>query len=135
MKLFFKALTISAAVVALQHVAIADSAPNSDIDSAEHLKKVYIGLEGGISIPLKKTFKEKVPGLPNLKYKGELSQSGMYGAILGYGFYPGMAAEFNFQRKPNYKLKVTTPAVTIAVPRLGNITIPSGSATTKIKSE
>ncbi len=33
----------------------------------------------------------------------------MYGALLGYKFYPGMAAEFSYQHKPKYKLNITIP--------------------------
>lgn len=128
MQNIIKSVLFLGAVSVFQMNALANC--GCDIQDTKH-GNFYLGLEGGISLPVKRTFKEKMKSMPELKYEGELSKSSMYGAILGYRFYPKMAAEFNFQRKPSYKLKITTP--TVPVPVLGSI--PSGNSTTKVHSD
>ncbi|MES2215172.1 MAG: hypothetical protein V4485_04030 [Pseudomonadota bacterium] len=95
--------------------------------------KFYVGIEGGASMPLKQKFdiKDKESGL---KSKAKLSRSAMYGAIVGYKFYPEMAFELAFQRKPLYKAKVTTPATTYQAPGI-TLAVPSASNTVKITSD
>lgn len=72
----------------------------------------YVGLEGGLSSPIINTFKKKmdVAG-EKIPVKGTLSNSLMYGALLGYKFYPGIAAEFSYQHKPKYKMNVMIPDI------------------------
>lgn len=71
----------------------------------------YVGIEGGASYPIKDSFKKKidVPGVGNVESKGKLNHSGMYGALVGYKFYPDMAVEFSWQKKPKYKLNIALP--------------------------
>lgn len=82
----------------------------------------YVGVEGGMSYPIQSTFKKKidVPGVGKVESKGKLSSSSMYGALLGYKFYPDMAIEFSWQKKPHYKLNISLPE-TIAKDLMPNI--------------
>ncbi|MBP7190451.1 MAG: outer membrane beta-barrel protein [Rickettsiaceae bacterium] len=68
----------------------------------------YIGVEGGMSAPVVSKFKKKIEGVNTT---GTLKKSPMYGALMGYKFYPGMAIEFSWQRKPNYRLNIAVPDV------------------------
>ena len=125
--------------VAISTSAIADCGCSDN--NARH--KFYIGGEGGISAPVKRKFEEKLSVDKSLKCKGNLSNSSMYGVLMGYRFYEGMALEGAFQRKPLYKLRVTTPQVMLTnvpiaqVPGLvlPSVTVPSGQSTVKVGSD
>lgn len=67
-------------------------------------RKFYLGLEGGVSSALKKEFTHK-----ETKMKGALKSSPLYGALVGYRFYPGMAIEASWQHKPKYTLNFKLP--------------------------
>ncbi len=89
--------------------AAAHSCCDSHDTSTKH--SIYLGIEGGASYPIKNTFKKKidVPDVGKVESKGKLNSSAMHGALIGYEFYPGIAVEFSFQRKPKYKLNIALP--------------------------
>jgi opacity protein-like surface antigen len=76
-----------------------------DCDEDKPERKLYLGIEGGWSAALKKSFIHK-----ETKVTGSLKSSPFYGGIVGYRFYPGMAIEANFQHKPKYFMNFVLPA-------------------------
>lgn len=95
-------LAISAAMALLSAVFSSTKAVASSNDS----DVLYLGVEGGISAPVVEKFKKEIEGT---KTTGILKKSEMYGALIGYKFYPGMAIEFSWQRKPHYRLNISVP--------------------------
>ncbi len=101
-------------IAALSFAAVLSSTAANACDCHNHKKETgfYVGLEGGLSAPIINTFKKKMEVVgQKVPVKGHLSNSLMYGALLGYKFYPGMAAEFSYQHKPKYKMNVTIPNI------------------------
>lgn len=97
-----------------------NAAAHSCCDSHDTRKKhsIYLGIEGGASYPIQNTFKKKidVPDVGKVESKGTLNSSAMHGALIGYEFYPGIAVEFSFQRKPKYKLNIALPESIMDIP-------------------
>lgn len=105
---FALASLISAAVSSSAFASCGSCGCSAKKDATHNL---HIGIEGGLSIPMQNDFetkKMKILG-QDKKIKGHLNQSKMFGALVGYEFYPGMYAELSYQRKPFYKSRVTTP--------------------------
>jgi hypothetical protein len=127
----YKALASFVLAMTMSTSSIANCGCHGSDDDTN--KKMYLGLEGGFSAPLKHRFKEKISAGSSLKCQGDITDSGMYGVLMGYKFYEGMSLEGAFQGKPSYKLKITTPSVQVNTP-FGLISVPSGSNTTKVKS-
>lgn len=121
---------IKTSIAALAFAALVSSASANDC-GCKHDKEhtgFYVGLEGGFSMPVPNTFKKKVDGI---NIQGKLSNSPMYGALLGYKFYPGIAAEFSYQHKPKYKLDITLPDT----PAIYGLTAKKNSAKVKVTSD
>ena len=121
---------IKTSIAALGFAALVSSANAHDCGckhNKEHMG-FYVGVEGGFSAPVPNTFKKKVEGV---NIKGKLSNSAMYGALLGYKFYPGMAAEFSYQHKPKYKLNITLPDTDLP----GGAVAQKNSAKVKVTSD
>lgn len=90
---------------------------NAKADQIDSEKFVYAGLELGISEPVKHSFKHK-------KTKFRLEKSKMFGAKVGYGFYPNMMLEISGTHQPRYKFSYVLPAFNFALPTpLGNMNI------------
>lgn len=121
---------IKTSIAALSFAALVSSANAHDCGckhNKEHMG-FYVGVEGGFSAPVPNTFKKKVEGV---NIQGKLSNSVMYGALLGYKFYPGMAAEFSYQHKPKYKLNITLPDTDLE----GGAVAQKNSAKVKVTSD
>lgn len=116
MKKIQSLLVATAASLLFANVANANCCCDANADAKK--SNWYVGIEGGASYPIKDSFKKKidVPGVGKLESKGKLSDSGMYGALVGYKFYPDMAVEFSWQKKPKYKLKISLPETKFDVP-------------------
>lgn len=97
---------LKAVVVSLGISILSSSAVASCCDSPKEERKFYIGIEGGVSSALKKEFTHK-----QTKMKGALKSSPLYGGLVGYRFYPGMAIEFSWQHKPKYTLNFKLPEI------------------------
>lgn len=120
-------------IAALGLAAVLSSTTASACDCHKHKKETgfYIGLEGGLSAPVINTFKKDMDVAGDkIPVKGHLSNSPMYGALLGYKFYPGMAAEFSYQHKPKYKMNVMIPDINM----LGT-TAQKNSSKVKVRSD
>ncbi len=65
--------------------------------------KIYFGIEGGYSMPLKKHFKEKSGVI------GKLHGTEVYEGKVGYMFYPNLAVELSYSFRPRYKLRTIYP--------------------------
>jgi len=85
----------------------------------------YIGAEGGIVDPVVKKFRH-----PNSGSSLTLKKSAMYGAKIGYSFYPQMAIELSLSHQPKYRLNYVLPQQNIAP----NFVIPQTLGSTKIVS-
>jgi len=94
-------LTLLSLSITFASLATADC----DCDEDKPERKLYLGIEGGWSAALKKSFIHK-----ETKVTGSLKSSPFYGGIVGYRFYPGMAIEANFQHKPKYFMNFVLPA-------------------------
>lgn len=99
MKNLFQVVAIMLAISSSASITTADCC-----DSNDESRKLYIGIEGGISSALKKEFTHK-----ETKMKGAIKSSPLYGSLVGYRFYPGMAIEFSWQHKPKYTLNFKLP--------------------------
>ncbi len=91
----------------------------------EEIRKIYLGIEGGISGAMKKEFTHK-----STKMTGSLKASPLYGALIGYRFYPGMAIEASWQHKPRYKMNFKLPKFS-----LGPVEFSKTPGSTKIISD
>ena len=71
-------------------------------------KKIYFGLDIGVSKPAKKNFKEIIRNVDHTKTKATVSlkKTTMYTGKIGWDFYPNMSIEFNFDYKPKYCIGV-----------------------------
>lgn len=67
---------------------------------------VYVGAQFGLSEPLVKSFKHK-----DSNTLIRLKQSHMYGARVGYSFYPNMRLEFSGTYQPKHRLAYRLPEV------------------------
>ncbi len=128
---------IKTSIVALGVTALLSSV-NANACDCKHKKEhtgFYIGVEGGLSAPIPNTFKKKMDfSGQKVTIEGKLSNSAMYGALLGYKFYPGMAAEFSYQHKPNYKLNITLPDTNFSFAGMP-VTAKKNSAKVKVTSD
>lgn len=129
---------IQLSIAALSLATIISSTSANACDCHKNTKEtgLYLGLEGGLSAPVISTFKKKmdVAG-QKVTAKGHLSNSPMYGALLGYKFYPGIAAEFSYQHKPKYKLNITLPDTAFTLKGLtGNYAALNGTQATAKKT-
>lgn len=86
----------------------------------------YVGVSGGLSRPLKSSFKVKAG---DSEYKVPLSNSFMFTLEGGYQFSEGMDLNGSIDFKPNYKMKVKIPDFTD-----GGNTIKLGEVSTKVKA-
>ena len=81
---------------------LASSALACSIASSNVLANIYVGLEGGLSLPAQSSFVDK-----DTKTKVKLGHSPMFGARFGYEFAPNMAAEFSYTYQPKYDFNVS----------------------------
>lgn len=73
---------------------------------------IYIGTELGFSEPVVKKFKET--DIVGRTTRMRLKQSKMYGARIGYSFYPNMMIELSATHQPKYRLHYKLPAVDLS---------------------
>lgn len=66
----------------------------------------YVGLDLGASIPAAKFFRDK-----DTDSVSRLTQSRMWGASVGYSFYPGMMIEFAMTHQPSYDFSYEIPVL------------------------
>ncbi len=93
-------------------------------------KYFYVGTELGLSEPVVKSFVNK-----ETKSKFRLKQSDMYGARVGYSFYPGMMIELSGTYQPKYGFTYVLPETVVAThPQFGPITISKTPGSTKVIS-
>lgn len=87
--------------------------------SNEPNKFVYLGVEGGVSIPVVNKFEHKAS-----RIKIRLKNSSQYGGKVGYSFYPQMALELSGTHHPKYKLHYLIPAAekTLKIPGKTDVT-------------
>ena len=108
--------------------AILLSINSANANNAED-RYIYIGTELGISEPVVKNFVDK-----ETDAKFRLKQSTMFGARIGYSFYPGMMIEISGTYQPKYGLTYLLPVKStgINIPGLGALDIPETSGRTKV---
>ncbi len=66
----------------------------------------YVGLDLGASIPMAKFFRDRETDTVS-----RLTKSKMFGASVGYSFYPGMMIEFAVTHQPSYDFSYEIPVV------------------------
>lgn len=76
----------------------------------------YVGLDLGASIPAAKFFRDKETDTVS-----RLTQSRMWGASIGYSFYPGMMIEFAMTHQPSYDFSYEIPVKELDSTSHGNI--------------
>jgi len=108
--------------------AILLSINSANANNAED-RYIYIGIELGISEPVVKNFVDK-----DTDAKFRLKQSTMFGARIGYSFYPGMMIEISGTYQPKYGLTYLLPVKStgINIPGLGALDIPETPGRTKV---
>lgn len=85
---------------------------------AEELRSnyFYVGLDLGASIPAAKFFRDRETDTVS-----RLTKSKMFGASLGYSFYPGMMIEFAMTHQPSYDFSYEIPIKDLDLISHGNI--------------
>ncbi len=68
----------------------------------------YIGLDGGLSMPLRNHFRQLNKALGK-SVKVNMKRTKKYTAKIGYSFYPQMFLEFAYTHQPRYKLSYLLP--------------------------
>ncbi len=83
---------------------------------------VYIGTEIGFSEPVIKKFEET--DVVGRTTRMRLKQSKMYGARIGYSFYPNMMIELSATHQPKYRLHYKLPAIDLSAKLVPGLVIP-----------
>lgn len=116
------------AVLGLGLVFVAVAANAETISSNANDRYVYVGTEFGISDPIIKSFKHD-----ESKTKIRLKKSHLYGARIGYSFYPNMMIEISGSHQPKYRMAYKLPEKSLSslVPGLS---IPETPGVTKVSA-
>jgi opacity protein-like surface antigen len=112
MSKMIKLFAASALIASLSSVSAfaAESALNGKTEkpevNAENNDKcrIYLGFEGGTSIPAAKGFTHK-----DSNTKVTLKKSPLYTGLIGYEFSPGMFLELSVSRQPKFNLGINLP--------------------------
>ena len=89
---------------------------------------VYVGTEFGISDPMIKSFEHQ-----ESKTKIRLKKSHMYGARVGYSFYPNMMVEISGTYQPKYKLAYRLPEQSLSS-LIPGLSIPETPGITRVSA-
>jgi opacity protein-like surface antigen len=106
----------------------------SDANASD--RYAYIGVNAGLSEPVVKSFKYK-DSTTKKETMIRLKQSHIYGARVGYSFYPNMMVEIAGSYQPKYRLAYRLPHVDLQIPTplgLASTSIPATNGTTRVSA-
>ncbi len=118
---------LASSILLASNVALAsDLTPDVAVAPNVTDQYFYVGTEFGISDPV---IKKLAPETPFGKMDVNLKRSMMYGARVGYGFYPGMMLELSYTHQPKYGINYMLPAVGSIPKTPGKTTVKSNVIT------
>ncbi len=114
-------------IISTSLTAYANGYAPDNVSSATD-RHAYIGIEYGLAEPIVKSFEHE-----ESKTKIRLKQSRMYGARVGYSFYPGMMVELTGSHQNSYKLTYQIPEKPVNIAGIpAGFSIPVTNGSTKV---